>query len=321
LDVNDVWSGSGLFVHAITDEVGGSGRGCQGTIAWTNEGPAHIGVGSPGGVCALVAVSTVGPGLALVHKFLQWRCADCQTHLISRLIRSGGSAVVIGASSDHCRRVIGWTSGRRNRSSAPTNIGPSQTTSRRVEGAELSTEARVGPCLALVYMLHKRGGGDGHTHLCVLGIRANGASSPSGGTSTHRCRRRTTRGGEGRTLRCGSGGSLVIVFSISIKGEKGERPRCATRGHNTIIHAPEMGGKENETYRARSGIFGPSILGVGSPGSKARVGAPILRTACIVVRGGGRHTSREDESSSGTSSHTWSSTGGVNDGGGSSDRY
>jgi hypothetical protein len=212
LDVNDVWSGSGLFVHAITDKVGGSGRGCQGTIAWTNEGPTHIGVGSPGGVCALVAVSTVGPGLALVHNFLQWRCADCQTHLISRLICSGGSAVVVRASSDHRRRVIGWASGWRNRSSASTNKGPSQTTPGRVKGAELSAEARVGPCLALVDMGDKWRGGDNHTHLCVLGVRANGPSSPSGGASTHRCRRRTTRGGEGWTLRCGSGGSLIIIL-------------------------------------------------------------------------------------------------------------
>ncbi len=74
-----------------------------------------------------------------------------------------------------------------------------------------------------------------------------------------------------------------------------------------------------KTYRARSAVLGPSILGVGSPGSIARVGAPILRIAYIVVRGGGRHTSREDESSSGTSSHAWSTAGTVNDGSGSCD--
>ena len=88
------------------------------------------------------------------------------------------------------------------------------------------------------------------------------------------------------------------------------------------MHA-EIGGKEcpsatrAKTYRARSAILGPSNVGVGSPGSVARAGAPILRTAYIVVRGGGRHTSREDESSSGTSSHAWSTAGTVNDGSGS----
>ena len=177
----------------------------------------------------MVAVPTVGPGLTLIHKLLQWRCADCQTHLSSRLIRSGGSAVVVGASSDHCRRVIGWASGWRNRSSASTNISPSQTTTRCVEGAELSTEARVGPCLALVYMRDKWRGGDGHTHLCVLGVRADGPDSPSGGASTHICRRWTTRGSEGWTLRCGSCGSLIITKSKGGEECESQSVLCQTR--------------------------------------------------------------------------------------------
>lgn len=195
-DVHDGGSGGGggsdhLDVHAISSEGGGSDGGCKGALAWTNKSPTHIGVGSSGGIYALVAISTVGPGLALVHNLLQWCGANSETHLTSSDVTCGGGVVVTGASTNNIRWIIRWAGGGCNCSRASTNIGPSQTTTRGIEGAELATEARVGPCLALVYKLDKRGSGDGDTHLLVLGVGSHASDSPSTRASTHNCCRRT----------------------------------------------------------------------------------------------------------------------------------
>jgi len=195
-DVHDGGSGGRcgsdhLDVHAITSEGSGSDGGCKGTLAWTNESPTHIGVGSSGGIDALVAISTVGPGLALVHNLLQWCGANSETHLTSSDVASGGRVVVAGASTNNIRWIVGWAGSGCNGSSASTNIGPSQTTTGGIEGAELATETRVGPCLALVDKLDKWGSGDCDTHLLILAVGSHASDSPSSGASTHNCCRRT----------------------------------------------------------------------------------------------------------------------------------
>ena len=195
-NVDDGGSGGGsggyhLFVHAISCKCRGGGRGGHRSRAGTNEGPTHIGVGSPGSVGALGAVSTVGPRLALVHKL---RCTDSQSNLSSGHVTSGGGIVVGGAASDDCRRIIGWGCGWCTCSRASANIGPSQTTTGGIEWTELPTEAGVGPCLALVHKLDEWCRGDGHRHTCILGIRADASGNPGTWTATHRCRRWAARG-------------------------------------------------------------------------------------------------------------------------------
>ena len=195
-NVDDGGSGGGsggyhLFVHAISCKCRGRGRGGHRSRAGTNEGPTHIGVGSPGSVGALGAVSTVGPRLALVHKL---RCTDSQSNLSSGHVTSGGGIVVGGAASDDCRRIIGWGCGWCTCSRASANIGPSQTTTGGIEWTELPTEAGVGPCLALVHKLDEGCRGDGHRHTCILSIRADASGNPGTWTATHSCRRWTARG-------------------------------------------------------------------------------------------------------------------------------
>ncbi len=70
------------------------------------------------------------------------------------------------------------------------------------------------------------------------------------------------------------------------------------------------------TYRASSALLGPGEIGVNRSRSEATVGAPILRVALIVIRGGCRDTAALDESRSGTASDSRGAAGSVGHGSG-----